>query len=100
MSYQELDQVPAYETIQTVDGRIVSGTPGVCQWGSDRPPPAIGERIIVRINGCGPAIVTGYFVQEGFLGLRCRLENPPEWHRKQNNGNPNGHVFGPEFKLA
>ena len=100
MTYQELETVPAYEIARWEDGKVVNA-PDAIKWGrkDGLPPPATGSRIIVLINNCGPAIVTGYFVEHGWLGLRCRLTNPPEWHVRQNNGNPNGHVFGPEFRL-
>jgi hypothetical protein len=77
------------------------------QWVSDTAPPAIGSPIIATINACGPAIVTGYFTLEGYLGLMCDLITPPDWQVKQNAnqarkgfGNHAGHVFGPEFKPA
>lgn len=98
MGYCELDEVPAYKTLQTdAKGEIIKFF-DVAMWGAKEPPPPIGAEIIVTMNGCGPAIVTGYFVLENFLGLRCRLLSPPAWHVKQNNGDPNGHVFGPEFR--
>ncbi|MQX49643.1 hypothetical protein [Sinorhizobium medicae] len=96
MSYRELDTVPAYEAPIWEDGRVMN--PEVLKWGGKEPPPAIGEEIVVTINRCGAAVVTGYFIEHNWLGVRCRLTNPPERHVKQNNGNPNGHVFGPEFR--
>lgn len=98
MSYEELDTVPPYTALPVwSDAAALDRT--VVKWVNPEPPPPIGAEIIVTMNGCGPAIVTGYFVEDNWLGLRCRLTNPPEWHVKQNKGDPNGHVFGPEFKL-
>lgn len=99
MGYCELNFVPAYKTLQTDSKGEIIKQFDVAMWGAKEPPPPIGAEIFVTINNCGPAIVTGYFVLENFLGLRCRLTNPPAWHVKQNNGNPNGHVFGPEFRM-
>lgn len=96
-SYTELDTVPAYVAGEWVEGRLVNRDAPV-KWGGKEPPPAIGDEIVVTINRCGPAVVTGYFVEDGWLGLKCRLHNPPEWHVKQNKGDPNGHVFGPEWR--
>lgn len=99
MTYQELATVPAYEAIARDDaGRIVNRD--AIKWGGKDAPPAIGAEIYVTINNCGPAIVTGYFIESNYLGLLCRLTNPPAWHVKQNKGNPTGHVFGPEFRAA
>lgn len=99
MDFQEHDAVPDYETA-IWDGTTFTNAPGVTKWSGTEPPPAIGSEIVVTINNCGPAVVTGYFTHGGFLGLRCRLLNPPAWHVKQNKGNPNGHVFGAEFRSA
>lgn len=99
MQYQEYDTVPKYETA-FFDGSAITPKPGVLLWANDAPPPAIGTEIVVKTNGCGPAVVTGYFSQGPWLGLKTKLHNPPEWHVKQNKGNPNGHSFGPEFEIA
>lgn len=99
MTYQELDTVPAYVQLpKWSDPSELEPFRDQVKWVNEAPPPAIGAEILVTINSCGPAIVTGYFVEGGWLGLRCRLTNPPAWHVKQNKGNPNGHVFGPEFR--
>lgn len=99
MQYQEFDAVPDYETA-FFQGKEIVPKPGIFLWANDKPPPPIGAEIVVTINNCGPAVVTGYFTQGPWLGLRTKLHNPPDWHVKQNNGNPNGHTFGPEFKIA
>lgn len=98
MSYQELNTVPAYVAPVWEGAKCLNRD--ALKWGGQHAPPAIGTEIYVTINNCGPAIVTGYFIEDNWLGLRCRLTNPPEWHVKQNKGNPNGHVFGPEFRPA
>lgn len=102
MSYQEHNGIPPYDFIKLdARGMPMRRGDGLLIWGRKDGlfPPAICARINVRINACGPAVVTGYFSQDGYLGLLCRLENPPAWHRKQNNDDPTGHVFGPEFEL-
>lgn len=98
MTYEEFDTLPAFIQLEWKDGRAVEADKP--RWGGTVPPPPIGAEIVVTINGCGPAIVTGYFVEGNFLGLRCRLTDPPAWHVKQNKGDPNGHVFGTEFRPA
>ena len=99
MSYVEMDEAPAFERVRVVDDRILPSETGAPRWSNEADPPAVGTGIVVTMNGCGPATVTGYFIQDGFLGLRCDLTDPPEWHRRQNDGNPSGHVFGAEFRL-
>lgn len=92
--FYETTELPAWT--QMTDN---APAPGEIVWSGKVAPPAIGSHIVVRMNGCGPAIVTGYFVEEGYLGLVCELTNAPEWHKKQNNNDPRGHVFGPEFDM-
>lgn len=70
------------------------------RWSAPGEPPAIGADIVVTINSCGLAYVTGYFTQGGWLGVLCTLRDPPEWHVKQNKGNPKGHAFGAEQRPA
>ncbi len=98
-NYQELNEVPAYTDAVWEDGKLMNRDAGLLWGGKDKVPPLIGAKIICTINNCGPAVVTGYFTLDGWLGVRCKLTNPPEWHVKQNSGNPNGHVFGPEYKM-
>lgn len=101
MTYTTLDTLPSYEApVWEGEGnscRVVNRD--AIRWAGDVPPPAIGTQIIVTINNCGPAIVTGYFIEDNWLGLLCRLLDAPAWHKRQNKGDPLGHAFGPEFKL-
>lgn len=103
--YRELAELPPYQLAVWLDEprRVEPAAPGKALWSraDGAPPPAIGDRIRVTMNSCGPAIVTGYFVQDGWLGVRCTLLDPPDWHKRQNNGvATNGHVFGPEFAFV
>lgn len=79
-----------------------NATPGpVPLWSGKAIPPAIGARVRVRINNCGPGVVTAYAVYEGYLGLMVQLDDStrPEWHRKQNPDNPTALVFGAEIDI-
>ena len=98
--YKEYAEVPAYEQAVYKDGMVSNDRQGVLIWAGKyaAKPPAVGEKVNVIINNCGPAVVIGYFSQDGFLGLRVQHDNPPAWYLKQNGGNVPGHVFGPEFK--
>lgn len=63
-------------------------------------PPAIGERVEVTMNGFGPGTVVGYFVESGFIGIEVKVDNRPDWHRKQDPTNKHPHplVFGSEIQ--
>lgn len=65
-------------------------------WTSMDPPPALGSTVEVRINQLGAAVVCGYFVEDGFLGILVAPKNPPAWYVKQNGDTP-CHVFGAEL---
>jgi hypothetical protein len=82
------------------DRKVEPATPGKVRWSpqDEREPPAIGARIYANMNDLGPAIVTHYVTIDGFLGVNAKLEAPPAWHIRQNKGNPNGCLFGPEFQ--
>jgi len=98
-SYKEYAEVPAYEQAVYENGMPVNQpAEGVLVWASKEPPPAIGSVVRVSMNNLGNGEVLGYFSEEKYLGLLVKLSDPPEWHRKQNNGNPVGHIFGPEWK--
>src|SRR5574342_974615 len=70
-------------------------------WSQLTPPPAIGTRVNVVCNAMGWGTVVSYFVEHGYLGVRVKLENEPEWHAKQCAGTKHaGHclVFGVELE--
>jgi len=47
--------------------------------GQGRPPPPLGAPVTVLMNGLGPGVVVGYFVEHGYLGLHVRCHQLPEW---------------------
>ena len=98
MSYQEYQEVPAYEPAVYKDGMPVVVDGGALIWANTLAPPPVGEKVRVSMNGLGTGDVVGYFSLEGYLGLRVKLDSPPEWYVKQNGSNKVGHIFGPEFK--
>lgn len=69
-------------------------------WSGTGEPPAKGARVTVKINGIGPGTVTGYAVEEGYLGVIVQVDDAtrPEWHKKQNPSNGPALVFGAELK--
>jgi len=96
MSYQEFETPPDYETGHWQDGKPIMGA-GVT-WFNANPPPPIGARVRANFNKLGAGEVVGYFVEDGFLGLLVKLEDPPAWHVKQNGRGVKAHLFGPEFE--
>ena len=93
--------LPLWQRAVYVNGLPVNkGTAPI--WGQFRnvemDPPAIGERIKVRINNLGNAVVTMYFIEGGYLGVCVKYDSPPDWLVKQcRNDSPTGHLFGPEI---
>jgi hypothetical protein len=78
-------------------GGVQSGTMDAPAWFGGEAPPKVGDTIRVTINNIGPAVVTGYFIEEGFLGVLNQPISPPDWYVKQNGGNVVGGAFGPEI---
>jgi len=109
MAITKLDTLPLWQAAIYVDGVPANkGTAPIWGWRKEAPnyaPPAIGERLTVRMNGLGPAKVVGYFTEGGYLGLRVKLETPPVWWIKQNadklaKGETDSYVFGSEVSAG
>lgn len=101
-NYREFDALPeGWISYQPKDGEEA---PQAIKWSGDTPPPPIGSRIVLTINSIGPAIVRGYFVEYGWLGVLTEVLDPPAWWIEQNceKGKPwpMGHAFGTEIKEA
>lgn len=94
---QVLDTLPEWE--QYTPGKFPGEIPA---WSGEQPPPAIGERVYVRMNQCGPGRVTAYAVHDGFLGVMVKLDDltRPEWHKEKDPHNESALVFGAELGKA
>jgi hypothetical protein len=95
-TYKEYQDLPAYEKAVFMDGEVMNPD-NVLKWSGEEPPPEIGTKVNVTINGLGEGVVVGYFSEHGWLGLKVSLLNAPEWLKEQNNNDPTGHVFGAEL---
>jgi hypothetical protein len=54
------------------------------KWSGPLTPPAVGAPVTVTMNGIGTGTVLGYFIEENWLGLHVRPDNPPDWFVRQN----------------
>lgn len=92
-----LDSLPTFVMANALADQpeVASDLP---KWSGADQPPAIGDVVDVRINRCGPAKVLGYFVQEGWLGVKVQLQSPPDWFVRRNGGNVPCHAFGAEIR--
>ena len=54
------------------------------QWVANKPLPAVGSEVTVKVNGIGRSTVLRYFVEHGFVGLLVQPLNPPTWYKNQN----------------
>jgi hypothetical protein len=95
MTYAQFKTVPDYTQATWENGKVVSGVGPM--WSGKKEPPKIGETIRIRFNQLGTATVTGYFIENEWLGVLCTLHHPPAWHEKQNKGDRIAHIFGAEI---
>lgn len=99
MSITTHKTLPAYAEITRDDrGLPVPDPEGRALWSGEAPPPAIGDRVRIAVNGIGMATVISYFVQEGYLGVLTEVDAWPENLAKQNGDNRSCHVFGIEIR--
>lgn len=77
-----------------------------CKWSGKESVPSIGQRVKVTMNGLGTGIVEAYFIEDVWLGVYVKLDNPPAWWTKQQGTHGGGFgrragccmVFGTEIK--
>lgn len=85
----ESRQVPVYK----------AGQEGIeALWAGAKTPPYKGQRVDVLVNDLGTGIVDSYFIERGWLGVKVLLDNPPQWHRRQNPDRNYCLVFGTEIR--
>lgn len=94
--YQEFTTLPLFEKAVFGDGKAIPST-NAPRWSGVNQPPEIGQFVLVKINGIGPAKVIGYFVEGDWLGLRVQPLDPPEWFVNRNGYFATGHAFGAEI---
>lgn len=68
-------------------------------WSGKAPPPEVGTKVNVTFNGLGEALITGYVVVDGYLGVMAQLDehSRPAWHRENNPENNPAVLFGREL---
>jgi len=74
---------------------------GEVWWSNEVDPPAVGDEVVVSVNGIGPGKVIGYFVEADFLGVKVIPHVKPKWWEPAKPGEPPLFcmVFGAELKL-
>jgi hypothetical protein len=101
MSITVLKTAPAFEPVRQIDGRIVPpSSETAIRWGDKyfAEPPAIGTTARVTFNRLGAVLVTGYFVEENFLGVVATLLDADPI--KRNRGQTTVYLFGAEIAPA
>ena len=85
-----LDALPSWEARPTGRADAVGSPPeGVVWWSGTKThpePPKIGAHVRINFNSLGAGVVSGYFVEYGWLGVYVKLNHPPDWWKKQNLG--------------
>ena len=66
-------------------------------WSNDKAPPAIGDRVRIRVNGIGMATVDSYFEQDGFLGVKTTVDAWPAPFNRNQDADHTCHAFGAEI---
>lgn len=100
-----LELPPFVTAVWSEDGKTVEPAPeGFARWSppkaerGTRQPPALGD--LIAVGRWGAAVVTGYFVEDGWLGVRSTLLEPPaDWFKGREPGSEhNVCTFAPEFE--
>lgn len=88
--------LPDWEHGQKDESGFLRSVEGKPIWSNPNPPPAIGDRVRVRVNGIGMATVESYFIQEGFLGVCTTVDAWPK-HFDRPEASKICHAFGAEI---
>lgn len=90
--------LPVWEPGQKDDKGFLRSVEGKPIWSNENPPPPIGARVKIRVNGIGMATVESYFEQDGFLGVFTRVDEwPKQWDGFRPEGDKSCHAFGAEI---
>jgi len=89
--------LPDWEPGQRDEKGFLRQAEGKAVWSNENPPPPIGGRVRVRVNGIGMATVTDYFVQDEFLGVKLLVDKWPDLLKQQNGADRTCHAFGAEI---
>ena len=99
--YRVLDEIPANWTraVWSSEGNLVNlDDPFKWSGSIENDPPAIGSLVKAYVNSLGTGTILSYFVEEGWLGMLVKLDNPPDWYIKQNGANKPCHLFGRDLE--
>lgn len=68
----------------------------VFKWSGEMPLPEIGQQVKIYAPGFGSGVVTGYFLEYGWVGVYVQLakDQRPAWHKKQRPNDDYYMAFG------
>lgn len=78
---QELSELPSFQHATFGGGEPPTALP---KWTGMDHPPKVGAIVNLKVNQIGPAAVRGYFLEDGWLGLKVFPLDPPDWYVRQN----------------
>lgn len=93
--FQRHETVPAYTRDLASNDQL--------KWSAAFEASAIGDTVLIRLNGIGLAKVVGYATHGGYLGVMCVPCSPPAWWIRQNGPASEGNAalaFGAEISPA
>jgi len=100
MTFRKHDTLPAWQFGRKDEkGFPLRAAGAELNWFNDVPPPSIGTEIESIVNGIFPAVVDGYFEEEGYLGLRCHFTEEVKVFGRTIAAGSECHLFGPEFRM-
>jgi hypothetical protein len=87
--FTEFTELPEF-TVPQWHGDKMLNEADPYKWSGDKAPPEIGTNVKIYLSNLGTGDVLGYFAEYGWLGVRVKLNNPPDWYPV----NRNAHLFG------
>jgi hypothetical protein len=97
--FYNLSELPESVVLLSAENR---DDKNVVKWSGLYPIPQIGDKVYINFNQLGSGVVESYFVEHSYMGLTVKLDNAPEWHRKQTKGQKwegKAMVFGQEINV-
>ncbi len=75
-------EVVGFKPTLTPADPVTTASDNKVKWSSTLPVPAIGERVALNTEWVG-GVITGYFIEYGWLGFYFKPETKPAWWVRQ-----------------